>query len=63
MRADDPLVLHLMDSCADVRNLDSQRKELLSKAIVVPADAETNEDFVEAVRRLRDGKSAFTFPS
>jgi hypothetical protein len=62
MRADDPLLLHLMDACADVRNLEARRKELVGKAVVVPADAEASEDFLEAVRRLCDGKSAFALP-
>ena len=40
----------------------SGRKDLLTKAVSVPPDAETNEDFMEAVQRLRAGKSAFPLP-
>ena len=61
-RADDPLVLHLMEACADVRELEARRKELVAKAVVLPAEAGMNEDFLEAVRRMRDGKSAFRLP-
>jgi Cdc6-like AAA superfamily ATPase len=62
MRADDPLLLHLKGACADVRGLEARRKEFVAKAVVLPAEAEENEDFLEAVRRLRDGKSAFGLP-
>jgi very-short-patch-repair endonuclease len=62
MRSDDPLLLHLLQSCAEIRNIDSRRMDLLSRAIFIPVDAEVNEDFLEAVSRLSDGKSAFSLP-
>ena len=62
MPADDPLLASLLDACSEVKNLEFRRKDLLTKAISVPGDAETNEDFLEAVARLRTGKSAFALP-
>ena len=61
-RSDDPLLLHLLQSCAEIRNIEARRKDLLSRAIVIPVDAEANKDFLEAVSRLVDGKSAFSLP-
>jgi very-short-patch-repair endonuclease/Cdc6-like AAA superfamily ATPase len=62
MRADDPLLAALMQTCSDVRDLEGRRKDLLTKAVSVPSDAEANEDFLEAVARQRAGKSAFPLP-
>lgn len=62
LREDDPLLLSLTQVCSDVRDLEAKRKELLAKAIVVPNDAETNPDFMEALGRLTEGKTAFSFP-
>jgi hypothetical protein len=62
MRADNPLLLQLMDVCADVRDLEARRKELVAKALVLPVLAEANDDFMEAVDRLGNGKNAFGFP-
>jgi very-short-patch-repair endonuclease len=62
LREQDPLLLSLRQVCADVRDLEARRKELLSRAIVVPNNAEANTDFVEALGRLTAGKSAFALP-
>jgi len=62
MRSDDPLLLQVMDACAEVRDLEGRRKQLLSKAVVISPDAEAHEDFLEAVRRQCHGKSAFGLP-
>ena len=62
MRSDDPLLLHLMGACAEVRVLEARRKDLLSKAVAIPPHAEANEDFIESVQRQSDGKSAFGLP-
>ena len=44
-------------------SLEVRRKELVAKAVEhLPAEAEANEDFLEAVKRLCDGKSAFGLP-
>lgn len=62
MQASDPVLQALLQLCADVRRLEAQRRELLAKAVEVPVDAELNEDFIESVDRLVEGKSAFSFP-
>ena len=62
MRADDTLLSSLLGVCSDIQELEDRRKELVTKAVSVPADAETNEDFLEAVTRQRSGKSAFALP-
>ncbi|HEY5212052.1 MAG TPA: AAA domain-containing protein [Acidobacteriaceae bacterium] len=62
MRSDDLLLTTLLQSCADVRALEERRKDLVSKAVSVPPEAEANEDFLEAIHRLRSGKSAFPLP-
>jgi very-short-patch-repair endonuclease len=62
MQSTDPVLQALLAVCADVRRLERQRRELVAKAAEVPADAELNPDFVEAVGRLVAGKSAFSLP-
>ncbi len=42
--------------------LEAQRKEFVAKAVEVPVDAESSEDFAEAVNRLVAGKGAFALP-
>jgi very-short-patch-repair endonuclease len=62
MRPDDLLLAALLQSCADVRALEARRKDLLTKAVSVPPEAEADGDFLEAIHRLRAGKSAFPLP-
>ena len=62
MQPSDPVLQALLTICTDVRRLERQRRELVAKAAEVPADAELNEDFIEAIGRLVAGKSAFTLP-
>lgn len=62
MQAADPVLKGLLDVCDEVRRLESQRRELVAKAVDVPADAERNQDFVDALERLVGGKSAFMMP-
>ena len=62
MQAQDPMLRALPQTCTDVRGLEGARRELLAKALDVPADAERSEDFNEAVARLVAGKSAFGLP-
>jgi len=62
MQSADPVLKGLLDVCAAVRRLEAQRRELVAKAVDVPADAERNEDFIEALERLVAGKSAFMMP-
>jgi len=61
-QAEDPLLSALLQAGADIRALDLLRKDLLTKAVEVPRDAELNEDFTEAIARLMNGKSAFGLP-
>jgi len=58
----DSVLMGLFDVCAAVRRLEADRRELVVKAVDVPAGAERNEDFLEALERLISGKSAFPLP-
>lgn len=58
----DPVLRALLAAATEIRMLEAQRKEFVAKAVEVPVDAESNEDFAEAVNRLIAGKSAFAFP-
>ncbi len=62
MQEQDPLLVALMSVVTDVRRLEMRRRNLVAKAIVVPPNAEQNQDFQEAVARLVAGRSAFSFP-
>jgi very-short-patch-repair endonuclease len=62
MQPDDPVLQALLAVCADLRRLELQRRVLVAKAVEVPADADMNEDFTEAIGRLVAGKSAFALP-
>jgi len=62
MQPADPLLQALLQACIDVQGLETTRRELLSKAIEIPVDAELNADFIDAVGRLVAGKSAFGLP-
>lgn len=62
MQPDDPVWHALEQVCADVRTLEITRRELLAKAIELPAGAELHLDFNEALNRLVAGKSAFALP-
>ncbi|RJG05356.1 DUF559 domain-containing protein [Noviherbaspirillum cavernae] len=62
MQLDDPLWPALQQVCVDVRTLEGTRRELLAKAIELPAGAELHEDFNDALTRLVAGKSAFALP-
>jgi very-short-patch-repair endonuclease/Cdc6-like AAA superfamily ATPase len=62
MQPDDPLWHALQQVCTDVRTFEGTRRELLAKAIELPAGAELHEDFNDALLRLVAGKSAFALP-
>ena len=62
MQVTDPMLKALLEVCTAVRGLEAKRRELVAKVVSVPADAERNEDFVDAVGRVASGKSAFTLP-
>lgn len=59
---DDTLVVALQKACEEVNELDNKRRSLVTRAVVLPPDAEDEEDFLVAVERLKDGKSAFSLP-
>lgn len=62
MQPGDPVLQALLAVVADVRKLERQRRELVAKAVDVPADTELDEDFTDALTRLVGGKSAFALP-
>jgi very-short-patch-repair endonuclease len=62
MQADDVLLKSLYELKELVEKLEDGRKVLLTKAIVMPDAAEMHQDFLGAVQRLVDGKSAFALP-
>ena len=62
MQPGDPVLQALLEVVADVRKLERKRRELVAKAVDVPADAELNEDVADALTRLVGGKSAFKLP-
>lgn len=55
------LVERLEALLTEIDALEAQRKELRASAIVLPQGAELSEDYLEAVERLTQGKSAFGF--
>jgi very-short-patch-repair endonuclease len=58
----DGLLAALLETCEEVNQLDDARRNLVTRAIVLPSGAEDEEDFRNAVERLMEGKSAFTLP-
>lgn len=62
MQPTDPVLVALVDLCAEVRKLERQRREFLTEAVEVETDAELNEEVTGAVARLVAGKSAFGLP-
>lgn len=62
MSPDDILLESLMQACQEVRSLESTRRDLVMKAVLLPIGAEENEDFAAALERLKNGKSAFALP-
>jgi hypothetical protein len=59
---DDTLLTSLLQVCREINDLDSTRRELLAKAILLPAGAADEEDFLTALERLRGGKNALVLP-
>jgi very-short-patch-repair endonuclease len=62
MQPQDPLLVALMSVVNEVRGLEEQRRDLVAKAVSVPAGAESNDDFQEAINRLIAGRSPFLLP-
>lgn len=59
---DDPLLAALRQSCDALQQLEKARAALVPKAVQLPANAEFDEDFNDALVRLLAGKSAFALP-
>jgi very-short-patch-repair endonuclease len=62
MAQDDPLLAALRQACDTLHLLEKARAALVPKAVQLPADAELDEDFNDALARLLAGKSAFALP-
>jgi very-short-patch-repair endonuclease len=62
MAQDDPLLVALRQACDNLQLLEKARAALVPKAVQLPADAELDEDFNDALVRLLAGKSAFALP-
>ena len=62
MQPGDPVLQALLAVVADIHKLERHRRELVAKKVVVPLDAELNQDFTDALKRLVAGKSAFPLP-
>ena len=62
MELQDPVLAGLMEVCVNFRSLEERRRQFVSKAIGLPAMAERHADFLNALSRLMEGKSAFTLP-
>lgn len=62
MQPGDPVLQALLAVVADVRKLERQRREVVAKAVDIPADTELNADIIDALTRLVGGKSAFALP-
>lgn len=58
----DPLLEGLLEACEKFKVLEAERKEFVIKAINLPEMAERNADFLAALSRLAEGKSAFALP-
>ena len=62
VQSGDPVLQAMLEIVADVRKLERQRRELVAKAVDVPADSELNVDVTDALTRLVGGRSAFALP-
>lgn len=60
--AADPVLDIVYRLCGEVETLENERRNLLAHAVVVPDGAEIDDDYREALRRLRAGQKAFLWP-
>ena len=58
----DPALQALYQLIADAEKTETLRREMLARAVVVPSNAETHEDFMAALARLVAGKAPFVLP-
>lgn len=61
-KQEDPIYAAVLDISQLVVKLEKQRRDLIARSIEVPPKAEADEDFMDAIKRLVDGRSAFGFP-
>lgn len=62
MAPDDVLLVNLRELKQRFCELDEQRKKFIAQAIEAPQDAQNNQDFLDALERLEQRKSAFPLP-
>ncbi len=62
MKPDDAVLTALLTCCQDIYQLEMERRDLVPKAVTVPDGAEVEADFLDALRRLTEGRSAFALP-
>ena len=62
MTQDSSLLVGLRQACSTLQQLEKVRATLVPKAVQLPADAELDQDFNDAMARLLAGKSAFALP-
>jgi very-short-patch-repair endonuclease len=55
----DPALLDLLNTCASVERLESNRRLLQAQAVVIPTGVELNQEFSQTVDRLAAGENAF----
>lgn len=58
----DVVLVQLGELLATVDSLEAERKKLMKAPVELPANAESDGDFMEALGRLIQGKSAFSLP-
>jgi len=56
-----PLTPQVQEMVKSLSRLEARRLRMLAAAVILPEDAERDADFVAAVERLAQGKSAFSF--
>jgi very-short-patch-repair endonuclease len=59
MQSTDTSIKHFLSLCEDISALDIIRRNNLVNAVSIPGESELSEDFIQAIQRLSQGKSAF----
>lgn len=62
LQAQDPVLAGLLNVREAFRDIEAKRREFVTQAIGLPELAERSEDFVDAIKRLVNGKGAFVLP-
>jgi very-short-patch-repair endonuclease len=58
----DPALLELLRTCAVVQRLETNRRQLLAQAVVIPTGVELNQEFSQTVERLAAGETSVSVP-